>query len=838
MKTVLIHWLQTITNWAQTVPQYYFLFALGCSSLALIYIIITLVRSSSHTEPSDEAIEVKPLVTVAGNKMLIQSGRHLLEDERRDVLVQDIKDKLGLSVSSFNNDVMPLLVQFAEFVQGVPASESHHHAHPFGLLDHSLETANIALRLMGGKELPLNTPTEDRKYLGPSWKYGILCAALLHDVAKPLTSVIVDLYEDPQDKDGRVWRADLSDMRMGKRFKWYTVRFPEVHSNYKLHTQLAWSLFNRIVPMHAIMWMSETDPKLMAQLEQFLTGDTSIEPFKNLVIAADRESTQLNLASDQRVRFASAKRTPLVEKLMTGLREMCEERGAYFSIGKDAGGNLFIQDDKVFIVSKVCGDNLRRYLQDRGHRDIPHDNERIFDTLAEYNAVLRNPFDATKAIWNLEIAMKSGNESKTQVLTCLCFNIKKLYGTEKFPAPYLGTITPIDQAQATIAKAAENHEKQQQKAQKGELGKSELSDPDEPMHSPEEIETSNLALGILKTAINDSAAALGGYEHSSVPQADEVPDEAQTSSASATTNEVVETPEADEPAQKSKTAEPPAPPVELKTQGNVANLTQSKNALKRLKAIGQPPKDLNLATAEEIDEGAVVAAKTKPQNNPPSKPVAQPVSETVPNTKQKEEKTEYLSKEHSVTPDDNIVNEPRIINPVHLTQPSLKAIQIKSHITEKHLMNNPSSLDPTPTEHISDQELGLRFINWLQTGLASKEIEINNSNAFVHVVPQGLLLVTPRVFQEFTNNAHHAITDRNSPSAKVQAAFERLKLHKRNKSGVSGHHRVKVLAVNGRPTTVFTAYWITTEDSKHLIAELPSVNPHIELLENGPRFEK
>ncbi len=46
-------------------------------------------------------------------------------------------------------------------------------------------------------------------------------------------------------------------------------------------------------------------------------------------------------------------------------------------------------------------------------------------------------------------------------------------------------------------------------------------------------------------------------------------------------------------------------------------------------------------------------------------------------------------------------------------------------------------------------EAALRFMGWVQQGLASGELRFNESGALVHFVPEGMLLVSPRIFREF-----------------------------------------------------------------------------------------
>ncbi len=84
-------------------------------------------------------------------------------------LVQLVERKTRLSQANFAKDCQPVLESLAEFVQMLPASESHHHAHPGGLWQHLLEVADAALTFRAGMELPPGAGTEERKRLEHRW---------------------------------------------------------------------------------------------------------------------------------------------------------------------------------------------------------------------------------------------------------------------------------------------------------------------------------------------------------------------------------------------------------------------------------------------------------------------------------------------------------------------------------------------------------------------------------------------------------------------------------------------------------------------------------------------
>ena len=60
----------------------------------------------------------------------------------------------------FRRDFIPAIRRYAEYVQLMPASEAHHHAHAGGLLAHTLEMVLAAMTWRNAHFLPTNAPVE------------------------------------------------------------------------------------------------------------------------------------------------------------------------------------------------------------------------------------------------------------------------------------------------------------------------------------------------------------------------------------------------------------------------------------------------------------------------------------------------------------------------------------------------------------------------------------------------------------------------------------------------------------------------------------------------------
>jgi Putative conjugal transfer nickase/helicase TraI C-term/Putative helicase len=75
-----------------------------------------------------------------------------------------------------------------------------------------------------------------------------------------------------------------------------------------------------------------------------------------------------------------------------------------------------------------------------------------------------------------------------------------------------------------------------------------------------------------------------------------------------------------------------------------------------------------------------------------------------------------------------------------------------------------------------------RFLSWLKDGIRSQSIKVNEANARVHVVEEGVLLVTPGIFKDYA-----AAESGNTDWLKIQKRFLKLGLHEKGSGGINVH---------------------------------------------------
>ncbi|MDR8399519.1 TraI domain-containing protein [Paraburkholderia sp. USG1] len=332
-----------------------------------------------------------------------------------------IGSSVGLSTDNERRDVEPLIERLTEFVQLLPASESHHHAQPGGLLIHLFEVARYALRFREGYRLPLGASPEDQMRHGARCSYAVLIAALLHDIGKPLADLKVQLVSGT---DTRRW-VPLAGSMNEQGGQWYQVDFPDpAQRDYGAHARLPIVLLQRLVPSATLGWLAQYPP-VLDELAAYLSGDgaTTDGALAKIVGEADRRSVAQNLLAGPRTRFATARTVPLIERLMEGLRRLLAEGELPLN---RAGATGYCDGESLWCVAKTLAEAVRSYLarheqQQPGAAGIPSDNNRLFDTWQEYGALVPTPEGG--AIWTVEITVGTWKQN----FTVLRFPLERLY---------------------------------------------------------------------------------------------------------------------------------------------------------------------------------------------------------------------------------------------------------------------------------------------------------------------------------------------------------------------------------------------------------------------------
>ncbi|THB67712.1 MAG: hypothetical protein D6B27_04040 [Gammaproteobacteria bacterium] len=365
------------------------------------------------------------------NCLPVLSSDQLIKLLAQDNCISRIKRLTGIGADHFDSLYMPVINAFIVRAQLVPASISHHHSGLGGLIVHTLEVIERALRVRKNYDLPQNSDPETIAAQQHVWTYGVFIGAILHDAAKLITNYSLVL------NNGAAWNALGTDISKTGAAS-YKITF--LKSDYSLHSKMA-ALFFAIIPERGRQWLSSYN-KLLAQLSAYLQHD----PYESGVIGeivteADGFSVAENIkAGGDRKQLKNAPAIPLVNRLVTALRQILESGDIRLNTSGGSAG--WVEGHHTYLVSKVIADKIISYMKASGASDIPSDNSRIFDILQEHGFAI--PTDDGKAVWSMIIGgkiMENGKPEFKYELTMLKFETNRLFHPSRRPKPFDGVIT-------------------------------------------------------------------------------------------------------------------------------------------------------------------------------------------------------------------------------------------------------------------------------------------------------------------------------------------------------------------------------------------------------------
>ncbi|WP_103308177.1 MULTISPECIES: MobH family relaxase [unclassified Pseudomonas] len=359
-----------------------------------------------------------PTVNLAEGYLPVESPQSLLAAEHRRQLLDRIWQYTALSHPQFSQLYLNPIHRYAELVQQLPASETHHHAYLGGMLDHGLELVACSLKLRQSYLLPTGAAPEDQAAQTDAWSAGIAYGALLHDIGK----IAVDLLVERQ--NGRVWHPWQGALDQPYRFRYLKGR------DYHLHGAAAGLLYTQILDRSILDWLSGF-PSLWGSLLYVLAGQYErAGVLGELVIQADRVSTAQNIGGNP----SKALQAPihsLQHHLISGLRHLVQHELKL----NQPGAAGWLTRDALWLVSKTVTDKLRAYLLSQSIEGIPSSNLAVFDELQSHGLVESTP--EGKAIWTALVAQ--GNWQQT--FTFLRLQPALIWGSEDRPEAFSGTVS-------------------------------------------------------------------------------------------------------------------------------------------------------------------------------------------------------------------------------------------------------------------------------------------------------------------------------------------------------------------------------------------------------------
>lgn len=243
-----------------------------------------------NTDLPESILKLQHPPTDYGLPVKVSTPQLLRKHER---LVENMDFHIKITPEEFRRFLLPVIGRFARHVHLLPASESHHHRGPGGLLHHSLEVAYHALRRCHDISFTRDAFSTKRRALDQRWQVAAFLVGLGHDIGKTVTNYIVtdEAGENP-------WRPHTESLgqwskRVGSEryfVKWKTGRgMSHERSNAPLMAQL--------IQPELLHWLAEYGPEILIRLNETLSYTETDHPFAQMIMRADSRSVSDDMSS-------------------------------------------------------------------------------------------------------------------------------------------------------------------------------------------------------------------------------------------------------------------------------------------------------------------------------------------------------------------------------------------------------------------------------------------------------------------------------------------------------------------------------------------------------------
>ncbi len=308
------------------------------------------------------------------------AGRWFMRRYQQD-LFDRLMGSLGLPDEEFARYVEPILNNFAELAHLLPASQSHHHDGPGGLLRHSMEVAAFTLDGCLTTAFDAGETPSRRSMRLRRWYVAGVAAGLLHDAGKPLSDIRATSFEG-----GEEWNYERETLhawssRTGIN-RYFLHWNPDRHAN---HVQVSVSLVRGIIPDEARAWIRDGGHDIYEAMLDAISG-AGAGPLTSLVRAADEASVKRDLLKGPRNTTGGDTGVP-VARLVTDAMLRLIEKGTWKA--NVPGGRVWIATDGIYIAWTMAADEIVQMVVADGVVAIPRAADTLVGILAAHGIAER-----------------------------------------------------------------------------------------------------------------------------------------------------------------------------------------------------------------------------------------------------------------------------------------------------------------------------------------------------------------------------------------------------------------------------------------------------------------
>lgn len=216
----------------------------------------------------------------------MQSAEHLLNEDKRKILLQKMKELSGLEPSRYEGLCLVLVENLVHYCQSLPETANSYYSQAGGLLDHALNRTEAALSLFRDfiiVEKP-GSLSEEQKL----WEYALYSAAMLQGIGKLFVDFRINLF----DNNGqllKLWNPLLESLdNTGSNYDYEFQKESDPDFRRRLNLLLAKAL----MPVSGFDWIASNTQVLAVWLALLNEDQRSAGTLGAILIRADAIAIQ------------------------------------------------------------------------------------------------------------------------------------------------------------------------------------------------------------------------------------------------------------------------------------------------------------------------------------------------------------------------------------------------------------------------------------------------------------------------------------------------------------------------------------------------------------------
>jgi len=309
-------------------------------------------------------------------------------------LIDRIKICYGMDRPTFERDLLPLILRYAEFVHLLPATPDNYFNGPGGLLRMGLEVAFFSLQGTDGHIFSGRSTITTRRHLEPRWRHATFIAGLCSEIHRTLCHVIVT------NEHGEEWQPYLLPLSTWLTrhpvSRYYLKWRPNVHEIRTLGIFALPHVISAEMLQHLANGNAIVVPHMMASI-------SGMPIYKDRNILDDLVRRSVALVIDRYLQ-ASADRygkpqlgSHLERYLLDALRRLINSNSAWIPNGEKS--RVWYGSDGLFVIWPAAAMEIRALLEADQLPGIPKAPETMLEILIA--AGVFDPQEAGQATWQI-----------------------------------------------------------------------------------------------------------------------------------------------------------------------------------------------------------------------------------------------------------------------------------------------------------------------------------------------------------------------------------------------------------------------------------------------------